>query len=125
MTHDTNRYEHVLRDALAQVTAELDTLGIHNPENSQDWIATPETAAGEADPNVAADNVESWEERRATLSTLERRYNDLNRALAKIATGTYGICEISGEEIEAERLEANPAARTCMQHIEEEGGLPA
>jgi len=124
MTHDTTKYEHALRDSLKEVTAELGTLGIHNPNNPQDWIATPEAAGGEADPNVVADTVEDWEERRATLSTLERRYNDLNRALAKIADGTYGICEIAGETIEAERLEANPAARTCMQHLEEEGSLP-
>ena len=37
--------------------------------------------------------------------------------------GTYGSCEISGEAIEVERLEANPAARTCKAHIEREAEL--
>lgn len=125
MLHDTERYGAELRRALTQVTAELNTLGIHNPDNPQDWIATPQEGVGEeADPNVAADTVEDWEERRATLATLERRYNDLTRALAKIAAGAYGMCEIGGEPIEQDRLDANPAARTCKQHIDEEANLP-
>ena len=28
----------------------------------------------------------------------------------------YGICEVSGEEIPFERLEAMPTATTCIQH---------
>jgi Tfp pilus assembly PilM family ATPase len=38
-------------------------------------------------------------------------------ALTKIEEGTYGTCEVSGDEIETDRLEANPAARTCKAHM--------
>lgn len=34
----------------------------------------------------------------------------IDRALAKIEEGTYGICEISGEEISKKRLDAVPYA---------------
>ena len=34
----------------------------------------------------------------------------------KNRSGTYGICEVSGEEIPFERLEAMPTATTCIQH---------
>lgn len=125
MAVDTAQYKDRLEQELATLTEELKTLGIHNPDVPEDWQATPTgVATGEADPNVGADRVEDWDERRATLSLLETRYNNLNRALKKIEAGTYGVCEISGEEIEAERLDANPAARTCKAHINDEADLP-
>lgn len=125
MAIDTNAYKTALEAELAQVTSELETIGIHNPENPSDWIATPEDdEGGEADPNIAADRVEDWDERAATLAQLERRYNDIKRALKKIDMGTYGVCEISGGAIETDRLDANPSARTCKAHLNEEATLP-
>ena len=38
--------------------------------------------------------------------------------LKKIEDGKYGICESTGEQIPIARLEANPAAKTCMEHLE-------
>ena len=40
----------------------------------------------------------------------------VNNALLRIENGTYGICAVSGEEIEPARLEAVPFATTCMKH---------
>lgn len=122
---DTQAYKIRLEEMRAEVTAELKTIGIHNPDNPADWIAVPEELAiTEADPNSAADRVEEWDERAATLAALETRYNNIVRALQKIADQTYGICEVSGEQIEEERLNANPAARTCKAHMENEVDLP-
>jgi RNA polymerase-binding transcription factor DksA len=36
--------------------------------------------------------------------------------LGKIEAGTYGKCNACGEEIPEARLDANPAALTCMEH---------
>ncbi len=117
---DTDTYKARLEAMLEDITKELATIGIHNPTNPSDWIATPTgTDVAEADPNVGADRVEAWDERRATLALLETRFNNINRALKKIEEGTYGICEVSGEPIESERLDANPAARTNKAHIEQ------
>jgi len=126
MALDTTAYKNTLTAELARVTAELETLGIHNKENEKDWIATPEPEeeVSEADENVAADHAEELEERTAVLADLEHQYNDIMRALSKIEAGTYGTCEISGEAIEQDRLGANPAARTCKQHMNEESLLP-
>ena len=122
---DTNAMNVRLEEMKAELTAELATLGIHNPD-SGDWLATPEGVnTSEADPNVGADRNEDWAEKRATLGTLETRFNNIKRALAKIEAGTYGVCEISGEVIEADRLDANPAARTCKAHLNDEADLPA
>ena len=67
-----------------------------------------------------ADRFQAYEERTAMLNTLQKRLTDINDALQKITDGTYGVCETSGEEIEIERLRANPAARTKIQYAEQE-----
>ena len=100
------------------VEKELNSIGRKNPDNKNDWEAEPaEMNVDSADENEVADNMEEFEGNTAVLKELEIRYNDLKDALAKIEKGTYGICEISGEAIEEERLIANPAARTCKKHM--------
>lgn len=48
----------------------------------------------------------------------------IDRALEKIEEGTYGICDISGEEIPAKRLEAVPYATMTVKAQEKfEKGL--
>lgn len=49
----------------------------------------------------------------------ERR-EDVERALAKLENGTYGLCEASGEPIGYDRLEAMPAARYSIDHVPSE-----
>jgi RNA polymerase-binding transcription factor DksA len=50
------------------------------------------------------------------LEQLEAEIGDLDAALRKVEEGTYGTCEICGNEITGERLEALPGARTCIEH---------
>lgn len=64
-----------------------------------------------------ADRFEAQEESASEGDALRARRDELKSALAKIGAGTYGACEVSGEEIEEDRLEANPAAKTCKAHI--------
>ncbi len=121
---DTQIYSDRLEALLVLITDELKAIGIHNPENQSDWLAVPDDLdAEEPDQNLLADAVEGWNERNALVATLEPRYNNIVAALARIKSGTYGTCEICKKEIEAKRLEANPAARTCIEHIEEESSL--
>ncbi|MCL4169920.1 UNVERIFIED_CONTAM: hypothetical protein GTU68_063143 [Idotea baltica] len=44
---------------------------------------------------------------------------EIEEALGRIASGTYGICEVSGEEIPKPRLEALPFARLTVKCQEE------
>jgi RNA polymerase-binding transcription factor DksA len=52
----------------------------------------------------------------ALVGTLRDTLNDIDDALAKFDNGTYGRCEVCGEPISDARLEAMPAARTCIAH---------
>ena len=54
----------------------------------------------------------------------------LERALRRIALGTYGVCVSCGQPIERERLEAHPTANRCAacqrahEHGHMTGGTP-
>ena len=122
---DTQKYKTQLEELLAELTVVLTEIGIHDPKNTENWIeTTKDLGTSNADPLDVADRTEEWDERKATVAVLETRYNNITHALANIEAGTYGVCEIGGEEIETDRLDANPAARTCKAHIEEEANLP-
>jgi RNA polymerase-binding transcription factor DksA len=52
---------------------------------------------------------------------------ECNAALARIAAGSYGMCERCMAEIPARRLNASPYARYCVrcaEKVERAGGLP-
>jgi RNA polymerase-binding transcription factor DksA len=58
-------------------------------------------------------------DRAQAQALLERARVDLEEvdaAVARLAAGTYGICEVCGRVIPGERLEARPAARRCVRH---------
>jgi RNA polymerase-binding transcription factor len=38
------------------------------------------------------------------------------RAKAKLAEGTYGLCDVCGEPIDEDRLEFRPWSTRCMKH---------
>lgn len=116
---DVENFKHTLLEERDQLRIELDELGDINPEVPGDWQTKPEDLnVDTADDIEIADSIESFEERNAIQNQLENRLIDVERALEKIATHTYGICEVCGGEIEHERLKANPAARTDITHKE-------
>src|SRR5581483_448076 len=116
-TIDTEYFKKKLEKELKTLEGELKSVGHKNPENPKDW----EPGANDVDIEASdladtADNIENYELNTAILKPLEIQYNDVKMALDKIKKGTYGICEVGGEPIDKERLEANPAARTCVAH---------
>ena len=61
------------------------------------------------DDKIIAENIGEILSSQKTVSEAVHSSAD---ALEKIEAGKYGICEVSGEEIEADRLEAYPSAKT-------------
>src|SRR6476646_7141768 len=55
-------------------------------------------------------------ETRAIEASLADQLSDVDHALAKVDDGTYGRCEVCGQEIAEARLEAMPATRYCINH---------
>jgi RNA polymerase-binding protein DksA len=46
----------------------------------------------------------------------EQVLEQIDAALARIEARTYGICEVGGEPIPEDRLEARPWATLCIEH---------
>src|SRR5215218_4698161 len=53
-------------------------------------------------------------ENRALVNQLAETLADVERALAKLDEGSYGACELCGNDIGEARLEAMPATRYCI-----------
>ncbi len=118
ITIDTNHFKERLEEEKKLVEGELKSVGRVNPQNPRDWEATPSSIdVMSADKTEVAEQMEEFEERSSVEVELENKLRSIKRALDKIKNNIYGVCEIGGEPIEKERLEANAAATTCKKHL--------
>ncbi len=118
MTTDTKHFEKLLTSELAALEKELATVGRKNPDAAGDWEAVePDNGVDAADDGEIAEGIEEYENNSAILEQLETRLAEVEEALHKINEGGFGVCEVCGVEIEQDRLEANPAAKTCKSHM--------
>lgn len=69
---------------------------------------------GEKEDENAAE-VADFEKNLSMEKTLEISLYNVNKAINKIETGDYGICEKCGQLIDPKRLEAFPSATACME----------
>ena len=123
---ETTEYKTILEKEREALETQLNTLGVQDPRDPANWdVKKAPLDIMTADPNEAADKTEELYIDNGVLSQLEIRYRNILRALEKIETGTFGVCEVCHEPIEEDRLGVNTAARTCKTHLEEEEGLPA
>src|SRR3984893_3279950 len=108
---DTNRFRDLLLDHRKQVTDAIEYLHKENPGS-----ITDETDEVTTDNHLADVATVTYD--RELDYTLEENSEELLRAiddaLVRINDGKYGICENRGEEISAERLEAVPWTRLCI-----------
>lgn len=118
MTNNTEHYKKLLEKELKLLEKDLKTIGRINPDNPKDWETTPpETNTMGAEKEEIAEKMETYESDTAVLKQLEIKYNEVKEALARTYDGTFGHCTICKKEIENDRLEANPAAKTCKEHM--------
>jgi RNA polymerase-binding transcription factor DksA len=124
MKIDLNYFKKKLEEEKHKLEEELRTTSIRNPKDERDYQATYPEKNGpekmEADDLDVAESMEEYQERYDLNDVLEKRLNNVKDALKAIEDNTYGWCNVGGtpHEIEEERLNANPAATTCINHIE-------
>jgi DnaK suppressor protein len=100
-----------LRDARTETAAR-----VRNLAATVDAIVESSVAANlddEHDPEGATVGFERAQAS-AMLEAASVRLAEIDAALERVALGVYGICERCGVVIPAARLEAQPAARTCV-----------
>ena len=102
------------RDVLLE---QMKDMGKLNPETGE-WEATPEAIEfPETDENDKADRFEDFEARSTMTKTLEARLNSILSALKGLNRESFGRCEVCKKDIEMDRMEVNPAAKTCKKHL--------
>ena len=90
-------------------------LAEHGRKVSGNWQGTAKGFdENEADETDEGDKMEELATNVPLVEMLETRVKEVLDALAKMKSGTYGICEKTGESIPLERLRANPAARMTI-----------
>jgi len=102
--------ENTVRDELIEEQARL-----------EGQIASLEQGSGsspEFDDNFADSGQVAAEqgENMSLAAQLRAELDEVERALAKLDEGVYGLCETCGQPVGTDRLEAMPAARFCIDH---------
>lgn len=113
----TEHFRKKLEAEKTRLESEMGNIGRRNPSVPDDWEPMPAETGTEADLIDQADVVTSREGNAAILADLEARYDTILSALLRIEKKTYGKCEVCNKKIEEARLEADPAATTCVKHL--------
>ena len=72
------------------------------------------SSTGGQDLETAADEVEEYSTLLPIEYSLEKQLKNVNSALEKLESGTYGQCEKCKKQINEERVKAYPSAPLCM-----------
>lgn len=113
----TEHFRKKLEEEKIRLESAMGTIGRRNPLVPNDWEPAPLEENVESDIVDQADIIVNRENDAAILADLEAHYDTILAALLRIEKGTYGKCEVCGEKIEEARLEADPAATTCTEHL--------
>ncbi len=54
----------------------------------------------------------------ALADSFRSKLSEVELALARLADGSYGTCEVCGQDISEARLEALPATSRCIEHAD-------
>ncbi len=114
---NTEHFRQKLEEDKALLEREMASIGRRNPRVPNDWEVAPSLGGMEPDPVDQADVVLDRETNASILADLEARYDTVIEALARIEKKTYGVCAVCGKNIEEARLEADPAATTCIADV--------
>lgn len=104
---DLDRIVNTLRERRARLAGELARL-----------TEPPEQGAGIGFGKRVGDGTTEAVERISTTATarsIAASIREIDVALERFENGKYGVCEVCGGSIPAERLEALPATSTCME----------
>lgn len=110
-----------------RLVTELKSIARPDPTLKGDWDAVPPSFeegqyGSHASLEEEADEVEEYEIRLETEHSLESRLLQVTKALERLQKGIYGRCIQCGQDIPLERLRANPAAETDIEHSPVGGG---
>ncbi|KGN42605.1 TraR/DksA family transcriptional regulator [Knoellia aerolata] len=95
-----------LQDRIARMAEDMDALVAASRDSNADDEHDPEGQT------IAYERSQL----QALTDQAREHLAEIDAAIARVQSGTYGVCEVCHEPIGAPRLEARPTARTCVQH---------
>jgi len=99
MSSERERLEQALEETLAEIEQLNKKL-----EDKADY------GIGKGSPTIY-----EWEFNLAMRQSLETKAKSIRAALRKMHDGNYGVCEVCGQEIDAERLAVLPHTTLCIK----------
>ena len=104
-----------LEDEKSRIAARIAELTVQDPFSDPD--RTNDNAASDAEASE-----ESNHDRVAALvEELQSQVSNVEKALDRIADGSYGFCTVCGDMIDTDRLSVVPTATLCLTHENEAG----
>lgn len=100
------------RERLGTIQADLRSEGL-DPASEEDL--TDASAVEQHSSDVGTDTHDRSRDL-GLLEQVEAELRDIEDALRRLEEGSYGRCEVCGQPIPDERLEANPTARFDIEH---------
>lgn len=119
--HIIAELEKKLEEEKDRLERELSEIATKNPNVKGGWdaiypVSDDDRSGSSGSLEEMSNEIEEYHERLSEEDALEKRLAEVTAALSRIDTGTYGVCSVCGIDIPLERLMANPAAATDIQH---------
>ncbi|MFA4818302.1 MAG: TraR/DksA family transcriptional regulator [Patescibacteria group bacterium] len=102
----------ILVKTKAKLGAELVQFGQPQTRSGHELEASFPDYGDKDDENAA--EIATFSDNLALKHTLEKALDDVVKALARIGSGTYGVCKYCGQEIDVRRLRARPESSSCV-----------
>ena len=109
----TKELTDLLEKEQKRLENELSEISTKNPNVVGDFKAGFPKIGDKQDEN--AEEVATYSTNLTLEHTLESSLRDVEKALDRIAKGTYGICKYCNQEISEKRLRARPASSSCVE----------
>jgi RNA polymerase-binding protein DksA len=110
---DTDRFRSLLDEERERIVNAIEYLGSENPGTMQDELGE---LAGGSDNHLGDTAAITFDREldEGLEEGAQQTLAQIDRALAKLDEGAYGICERCGKPIGEERLLARPWATLCI-----------
>lgn len=121
---DDSRARSILdaeRDRLATLQSDLSREGLDQAGEKDDLA---ELSVVDQHPADVGTETHDRSRDLGLLEQVETELRDVEDALRRLEEGSYGRCEVCGQPIPDERLEANPTARFDIEHERARDGGP-
>ena len=119
---DTDAFRRRLEEERERLTASAEFLERENPGSLEEELG--EIGSGGTD-NHLGDTASATYDRELDQGLeegVQQTLADIDAALRRIDEGSYGVCEVCGEPIGAQRLSAIPWARLCIDDQRKQDG---